>query len=254
MIKEFDITGKVAVVTGGNRSIGRASAAVLAEAGARVVLAGRNESDLERARDEITERGGTALAIRCDVTDADDIDALFGRTVAEYDRVDICMVNAGVFAKWQSSELMELSTWDAVHEINLRGAMLTALAAGKQMIAQGSGGSIVTIASILGVVGVRGMLAYAAAKHGVVGMTRVLALDWADHGIRVNCVAPGFIARDIEPLKNDPVTVDFVTTRTPLQRWGTCREVGLAVLFLAAPASSFVTGTVLNIDGGWCAQ
>ena len=253
-IGEFDLTGKVAVVTGGNRSIGRASAAVLAEAGASVVLAGRNESDLERVRVEIIERGGAALAVRCDVRDEHDVDNLFDRTLAEYGRLDVCLVNAGVFGKWESAELSELSAWDTIHETNLRGAMLTSLAAGKRMIAQGSGGSIVTIASILGVVGVTGMLAYAAAKHGVTGMTKVLALDWAQHRVRVNCIAPGFIARDVEPLYNDPATVEFVTSRTPLQRWGTCREVALAVLFLAAPASSFVTGTVLTVDGGWCAQ
>jgi len=254
VIPEFDLTGKVAVVTGGNRSIGRGSAVVLAEAGASVVLAGRNQEDLERVREEITERGGTALAVRCDVSKEADIDNLFARTVAELGRVDICLVSAGVFGKWQSAELMELDEWDTIYDIDLRGAMLTAMAAGKQMIAQGSGGSIVTIASIQGVVGIKGTVAYTAAKHGVVGMTKGLALDWAEHGIRVNCIAPAFIARDVEPLQKDPVAVEFVTARTPLQRWGTCRELGLAVLFLASPASSYVTGTVLNVDGGWCAQ
>ena len=254
MIPEFDLTGKVAVVTGGNRSIGRGAAVVLAEAGASVVLAGRNEDDLERVRVEISERGGPALAVRCDVSKEADVDNLFARTVAELGRVDICLVCAGVFGKWQSAELMELEEWDTIYDIDLRGAMLTSMAAGKQMISQGSGGSIVTIASIQGVVGIKGTVAYTSAKHGVVGMTKGLALDWAEHGIRVNCIAPAFIARDVEPLQKDPVAIEFVTTRTPLQRWGTCRELGLAVLFLGSSASSYVTGTVLNVDGGWCAQ
>jgi NAD(P)-dependent dehydrogenase (short-subunit alcohol dehydrogenase family) len=254
LIPEFNLTGKVAVVTGGNRSIGRGSATVLAEAGASVVLAGRNEDDLERVREEITKRGGTALAVRCDVSKEADVDNLFARAVAELGGVDICLVNAGVFGKWQSAELMEREEWDTIYEIDLRGAMLTSMAAGKHMITKGSGGSIVTIASIQGVVGIKGTVAYTSAKHGVVGMTKGLALDWAEHGIRVNCIAPAFIARDVEPLQQDPVAVEFVTTRTPLQRWGTCRELGLAVLFLASPASSYVTGTVLNVDGGWCAQ
>jgi NAD(P)-dependent dehydrogenase (short-subunit alcohol dehydrogenase family) len=253
-IPEFNLTGKVAVVTGGSRSIGRGSAAVLADAGASVVLSGRNDDDLERVREEITQRGGTALAMRCDVSKEADVETLFSRVVAELGGVDICVVNAGVFGKWQAAELMELEEWDTIHEIDLRGAMLTSLAAGKHMITRGLGGSIVTIASIQGVVGIKGTVAYTSAKHGVVGMTKALALDWAEHGIRVNCIAPAFIARDVEPLQQDPVAVEFVTTRTPLRRWGTCREIGLAVLFLASPASSYVTGAVLNVDGGWCAQ
>jgi NAD(P)-dependent dehydrogenase (short-subunit alcohol dehydrogenase family) len=254
VIPEFNLSGKVAVVTGGSRSIGRGAAAVLAEAGASVVLSGRNQDDLERVPDEITQRGGTAITVPCNVSNDADVDNLFARTVSELGGVDICLVNAGVFGKWQPAELMERHEWDTIYEIDLRGAMLTSMAAGKRMIARGLGGSIVTIASIQGVVGIKGTVAYTSAKHGVVGMTKALALDWAEHGIRVNCIAPAFIARDVEPLQHDPAAVEFVTTRTPLQRWGTCREVGLAVLFLAAPASSYVTGTVLNVDGGWCAQ
>ena len=254
VIPEFDLTGKVAVITGGNRSIGRGSAEALAEAGAAVVIAGRNEADLEQVRSGIAARGGTAVAVRCDVSNAADVDNLFARALSEFGHVDTCLVNAGVFGKWQSAELMELSEWDTIYDIDLRGAMLTAMAAGKQMIAQGTGGTIVTIASIQGVVGIKGTVAYTAAKHGVIGMTKGLALDWAEHGIRVNCIAPAFIERDVEPLQKDPVAVDFVTTRTPLQRWGTPRELGFCVLFLASAASSYVTGAVLNVDGGWCAQ
>jgi NAD(P)-dependent dehydrogenase (short-subunit alcohol dehydrogenase family) len=253
-LPEFDLTGRVAVVTGGNRSIGRASAMALAEAGAHVVVSGRDEQALESVRAEITAAGGSVLAVGCDVSDRAAVDNLFARTVAEYGRVDVCLVNAGVFGKWESAELMKLEEWDTIYNIDLRGAMLTSMAAGRQMIVQGEGGSIVTIASIQGVVGIKGTVAYTAAKHGVVGMSRGLALDWAPHNIRVNCIAPAFIARDVEPLQEDPVAIEFVTTRTPLGRWGTCRELAMAVLFLAAPASSYVTGSVLNVDGGWCAQ
>ena len=130
VIPEFDLTGKVAVVTGGNRSIGRGSAVVLAEAGASVVLAGRNQEDLERVREEITERGGTALAVRCDVSKEADIDNLFARTVAELGRVDICLVSAGVFGKWQSAELMELDEWDTIYDIDLFGRRLEVLELG----------------------------------------------------------------------------------------------------------------------------
>ena len=254
LLPEFDLSGKVAVITGGNRSIGRGAALVLAEAGATVVIGGRSEADLERVRDELNQQGATALAVRCDVSKEEEVNALFARTVAEFGRVDICLVNAGIFGQWRSAELMELEEWDSIYNIDLRGAMLTTMAAGKEMIRQGDGGSIITIASIQGVVGIQGTVAYTAAKHGVVGLTKACALDWAQKNIRVNCIAPAFIARDVEPLQDDPAAVEFVTARTPLGRWGTCRELAMAVLFLAAPASSYVTGAVINVDGGWCAQ
>ena len=254
VIPEFQLAGKVAVVTGGNRSIGRASCELLAEAGATVVVAGRDEAACERVSARIVAAGGAALPVSCDVGDAADVDRLFATAVDRFGRVDICLANAGIFSTWQPSDAMPLDEWDRVCAINLRGAMLTALAAGKQMIKQGEGGSIITISSVAGVVGLKGTLAYSAAKHGLVGMTRTMAIDWAEQRVRVNCIAPGFITRDVEPLHEDPSAVDFVTTRTPMGRWGTPREVALAVYFLASPASSYMTGAVLCVDGGWCAQ
>jgi NAD(P)-dependent dehydrogenase (short-subunit alcohol dehydrogenase family) len=253
-IPEFDLTGRVAVVTGGNRSIGRGAALCLAEAGADVVLGAREKGDLEQVAAEISERGRQALPVVCDVSDEAAVDNLFGQTLDRFGKVDIAVVNAGIFQKWQSSELMELEEWDNIYAINLRGAMLTSMAAGRQMIKQGTGGSIITIASIQGLVSIRGTMAYTASKHGVVGMTKTLAVDWAKHNIRVNCICPGFIARDVEPLQSNPEAIEFVTTNTPLGRWGTTRELGLTILFLAAPASGYVTGATLAVDGGWCAQ
>lgn len=254
VIPEFDLSGQVAVVTGGNRSIGRGAALCLAEAGANVVVGARERADLDRVATEISDRGREALAVVCDVSDETAVDNMFSETIERFGKVDIAVVNAGIFQKWQSSELMELEEWDNIYAINLRGAMLTSMAAGRQMISQGTGGSIVTIASIQGLVSIRGTMAYTAAKHGVVGMTKTLAVDWAKHNIRVNSIAPGFIARDVEPLQSNPEAIEFVTANTPLGRWGTTRELGLAVLFLASPASTYVTGATLAVDGGWCAQ
>jgi 3-oxoacyl-[acyl-carrier protein] reductase len=253
-IPEFQLAGKVAVVTGGNRSIGRAACELLAEAGANVVVAGRDAAGCERVSASIVAGGGAALPVACDVSDAAAVDRLFATAVDRFGHVDICLVNAGIFSTWQSSDAMPIDEWDRVCDIDLRGAMLTALAAGKQMIKQGDGGSIITISSVAGVVGLKGTLAYSAAKHGLVGMTRTMAIDWAEQRVRVNCIAPGFITRDVEPLHEDPAAVEFVTRGTPMGRWGTSREVALAVFFLASPASSYVTGAVLCVDGGWCAQ
>lgn len=253
-IPEFDLTGQVALVTGGSRSIGRACASVLAEAGASVVVAGRDVNALHRVQDEIVAAGGNALGLSCDVTDKDQVDKMVRDAVEHFASIDIVVASAGVFQQWCEPEELVVSDWDYLQAVNLRGAMLTATAAGSQMIEQGTGGSMVTISSIQGVTGRRRTMAYTASKHGLVGLTKSLALDWAGHNIRVNCLAPGFIRRDVEPLTSDAAMVNFVRTRTPMARWGSVREVALACLFLAAPASSYVTGSTLLVDGGWCAQ
>ena len=253
-IPEFNLDGMTAIVTGGSRSIGRGSAIALAQAGANVVVSARTCSDLDSVKAEIESTGAKALAVECDVKDAAAIDGLIEETVTAFGSVDVMVANAGIFQKWDTSENLELAEWDDIYETNLRGAMLTCMAAGRQMLKQGHGGSIVTISSIQGLTSIEGTMAYVAAKHGVIGMTKTLAVDWAKHNIRVNAIAPGFIARDVEPLQKDATAIKFVTSRTPMQRWGTTRELGLAVLYLASPASSYVTGATLAVDGGWLAQ
>ena len=252
---EFNLEGRTAVVTGGSRSIGRAAAIALGQAGANVVVSGRTRSDLESVKSEIESTGAKALAVECDVRDADAVDRLVTESAATFGSVDVMVANAGIFQKWDTSENLTLEEWDDIYATNLRGGMLTCMAAGRQMIAQGKGGgSIVTISSIQGLTSIQGTMAYVAAKHGLIGMTKALAVDWAKHNIRVNAIAPGFIARDVEPLQKDPIAIDFVTSRTPMQRWGTTRELALAVLYLASPASGYVTGATLAVDGGWLAQ
>jgi NAD(P)-dependent dehydrogenase (short-subunit alcohol dehydrogenase family) len=253
-IAEFDLSGMTAVVTGGSRSIGRGAAVAMAEAGANVVVAGRTQADLEAVAAEVEAAGTRALAIVCDVKDDEAIANLVTRTVSHFGQLDIMVANAGVFQKWASSEHFSLEEWDDVYATNLRGAMMTCMAAGRQMLAQEKGGSIVTISSIQGITSIEGTMAYTAAKHGVIGMTKTLAVDWASRGVRVNAIAPGFIARDDEPLQQDERAIAFVKGRTPMQRWGTTRELGLAVCFLASPAASYITGAVLAVDGGWLAH
>lgn len=253
-IPEFSMQGKTAIVTGGSRSIGRGAAVALGQAGANVVVAGRTKGDLDSVTEEVTATGAKALAVRCDVRKDEDIVALVTETVSAFGSLDVLVANAGIFQKWASSENFSLDEWEDVYATNLRGAMMTCMAAGKQMLKQESGGSIITISSIQGVTSIEGTMAYTAAKHGVIGMTKTLAVDWATRNIRVNAIAPGFIARDDEPLMRDETAIKFVKDRTPMQRWGTTRELGLAVLFLASPAASYITGAVLAVDGGWLAH
>lgn len=252
MNPEFDLEGKVAIVTGASRSIGRATAVTLAEAGADVVLCGRWTEGLERTAGEVAERGRVGIPAICDVSKPEAVENLVSTCLSRFGRIDILVANAGVFPGLAPAENCTLDSWDRVMETNLRGVMLTCLAAGRTMIQQRAG-SIVTISSIEGQVALEGDFPYIASKHGVIGLTKSLAVEWAKYGIRVNAICPGFIMRDEEQLVKDPEIVKLVTTRTPLGRWGSGREIGLTVAFLASPAASYITGAALPVDGGWLA-
>jgi gluconate 5-dehydrogenase len=252
MIGEFDLSGQVAVVTGANRSIGRATSLALAEAGAAVLVSGRRSEGLDELVDEIRGRNGRALPMICDVSDPQAVERMFQTCAGELGPPDVVVANAGVFQQWGPSEELTPDEWDRVTAIDLKGVMLTCQAAGRSMIPR-KRGSIVTISSIAGVVALPEAVAYSASKFGVIGLTRTLAAEWARYNVRVNAIAPGFIERDDEPLKDDPATVEMIMTRTPLARWGQPREVALAAVYLASPASSFVTGATLAVDGGWLA-
>jgi NAD(P)-dependent dehydrogenase (short-subunit alcohol dehydrogenase family) len=252
VLSEFRLDGRAVIVTGASRSMGRAIAKTLAEAGADVALGARSVDDLHGVASEIESLGRRALAVPCDVDDAAAVQRLVDETVATFGRLDVLVANAGRFQVIDAAEL-ELSDFDELLTTNLRGVAAACLAAGRAMIARGEGGSIVTITSIQAHIGIQRTASYVAAKHGVLGLTKTLALEWAAHDIRVNAIAPAFIARDVEPLQDDPAFVAYVKNRTPLGRWGTGREIGLAAVFLASDASSYVTGTTLAVDGGWLA-
>jgi NAD(P)-dependent dehydrogenase (short-subunit alcohol dehydrogenase family) len=251
---ELDMSGQVAIVTGGGRSIGRASALALAEAGASVALLGRDQQAIEAVADEVRQHGAgrPGLAVACDVSDPGATEAAIDRCSAELGPPDVLVANAGVFQEWMASEDLPLAEWDRVMAVDLRGLWTCCRAAGRHMLAQGTG-SIVTVGSIAGITGLPNIAAYNAAKAGVIALTKTLAAEWAAKGVRVNCVAPGFIERDIEPLRADPAAARRIEERTPLGRFGLPREVAMAVLFLASKASSFVVGSTLVVDGGWTA-
>jgi 3-oxoacyl-[acyl-carrier protein] reductase len=249
-VPEFDLRGRVAVVTGASRSIGRATARVLGEAGADVVLAARSLDQLERVSDEVRAAGARALPVQCDVTDADAVDALMAACADTFGPPAIAVANAGIFQQWGPTLELAKRDWDAIVATDLTATMQTCRAAARAME---EGGSIVAVSSVAGLVALPGAAAYSAAKAGVGGLVRALAAEWARGGVRVNAVAPGFVVRDEDPLADKPDTLADIAAKTPLGRRADPREVALAIAFLCSPAASYITGATLAVDGGWTA-
>ncbi|MEA1925480.1 MAG: glucose 1-dehydrogenase [Candidatus Altiarchaeota archaeon] len=244
------LKNKVAVVTGSGRGIGRSIAVELAREGARVVVSDLDRGVCESVCDEIRELGSDAIAVECDVSKKNDVDALIEKTMQEFQRVDVLVNNAGVFLIKPLVELTE-EDWDLVLGVNLKGVFLCTNAVAKHMIKQKSG-KIISIASIAGEVGFMNASAYCASKAGIINLTRELALELSPHGINVNAIAPGVIATKMtEGLLGDEKTRDVLLASTPLGRVGQPQEIGRAAVFLASGDSDFVTGHTLVVDGGW---
>jgi gluconate 5-dehydrogenase len=247
---ELRLDGQVAVVTGASRSIGRATAIALAEAGAHVVLAARSEDLLQSVADEVRATGGSALPVVCDVSDPAAVGALFDTCVAEAGPPRVVVANAGVFQQWGPTDELDLAEWQRILATDLTAVMVTCRAGARAM---SEGGAIVAVSSLAGLVAMPGAVAYSAAKAGVGGVVRSLAVEWAERGIRVNAVAPGFVVRDEDPFADDEQRLAEIAAKTPLGRRGSAREVALAIAFLCSPAASFITGVTLPVDGGWTA-
>jgi len=252
----FDLSGKVALVTGASSGIGRASALALANQGAKVAVAARRLDKLEAVAAEIKSRGKEALAVQMDVTKKADIDTAVAKTVATFGRLDILLNNAGTADGAPFVDMTE-ATWDKVLTTNLKGYYLVAQAAAKEM-AKNKWGRIVNIASIAsgGVgVGFVGISAYCASKGGVVGLTEAMADELAPMGILVNAIGPGVIATEMtEEVLNDPKRAEDMKMRIPMKRFGKPEEIAAAVVYFASDEASYTTGTTLYVDGGWLAQ
>jgi NAD(P)-dependent dehydrogenase (short-subunit alcohol dehydrogenase family) len=249
----FRLDGQAALVTGASRGIGRDLARALANAGASVAAGARSLEDLRELVPRIEAEGGSALAVELDVTDRGSIERAVDATADRFGSVDVLVNNAGLGANQDALELTE-EEWDELLDVNLRGLFFCCQAAARRMRERGHG-RIVNMSSQAGHVGIRRHAAYGASKGGVENLTRVLALEWAPFGITVNAVAPTFVRTPGTAERLDqPDFLADVLARIPLGRVGTPMDVAGAVIFLASPAASLITGSVLDVDGGWTAQ
>ena len=245
----FDLTGKVALVTGARTGLGQAMALALARAGADIVALG--SSTMPETAERVAAAGRRFHAMTVDLSKPFDAGAVIAETVATASGIDILVNNAGIIRRADLLDYAE-DDWDSVIDVNLKAAFRLSQAAARHMVATKRPGRIVNIASMLSFHGGIRVSAYTASKHGIAGLTKAMANELAPHGITVNAIAPGYMATDnTEALRGDPDRSAQISARIPMGRWGSPGDLDTAVLFFASPASGYVTGTVLPVDGGW---
>ncbi|MDO8671670.1 MAG: glucose 1-dehydrogenase [Dehalococcoidia bacterium] len=249
-LDRFSLAGKVALVTGGSRGMGREIALGYAEAGADVVVTSRSLADVERVADEVRQRGRRALAVATDVSKADGVENLVVKSLESFGRIDILVNNAGISPFYKRSETVTEEEFDQVVAVNFKGTFLCCQAVGKVMIQQ-NGGRIINMASVGALVGLPRLSVYSATKGAIVQLTKVLALEWARHNILVNALAPAYVETEFTAgLRNNPALLEMLKGDTALGRLARPDEVvGIAIL-LASEAGSYFTGTTVIIDGG----
>ncbi|MGB3632490.1 MAG: SDR family oxidoreductase [Rubrobacteraceae bacterium] len=248
----FRLDGKTAIVTGGGRGLGQYMAEALSDAGANVVICSRKIEPLEEVREEIQARGGKALAVECDVTDPDEVEKVVREAEEAFGSVDILVNNSG--ATWGApAEEMPLEKFDQVVRVNVRGTFLMSQAVGRRMIERGSGGAIINISSIAGLLGghpdYMQTVGYNTSKGAIISMTRDLATSWAPHDITVNAIAPGWFPTRMSSglIENFE---EKMLSGIPLHRFGNPEDLKGVVIFLASPAAAYITGQTVAVDGG----
>jgi len=248
----FDLTGRVALVTGAGRGLGKTMALALAAAGADVALTSRTAPELEGVAEQVRALGRRAIALPCDVTDEANCSAAVATTMDALGGLDVLVNNAGINIRKPVLELSR-AEFAQVLATNLHGYFLMAQAAGRTLVTQRRG-KLINISSILGRVGLPTQAAYASSKGAIEQLTRVLALEWAAANVQVNAIGPAYIETDLtRPLFEDQARRRFIEERTPMRRWGQPHELAGAVIFLASQASDYITGHTLMVDGGWTA-
>ena len=252
-LPSFSLTGRIALVTGANRGIGRGLVDALAAAGAIVAVTARNRDHALAAANDVLAAGGTASAHALDVSDVASIRAGVDEVVERHGRLDVLVANAGLGANHPALDVSERD-WDEMIDVNAKGLFFTAQAAGRVMVAQGSG-RIIAMSSQASLVGIRDHAVYCASKGAVNQLVRVLALEWGASGVTVNAVAPTFIhTPGTAERLDDPAYLRGVVDRIPMGHVGKIADVAGAVVYLASDAAAMVTGTILPVDGGWTAQ
>jgi 2-dehydro-3-deoxy-D-gluconate 5-dehydrogenase len=247
----FDLSGKIALVTGANTGIGQAIAVALATAGADVALVGRSEAS--ETKSKIEALGRRAIIVTADLSSIAQVPDIIAQTLDELGGIDILVNNAGIIRRNDAVDFTE-EDWDAVIDTNLKSLFFLSQAAAKEMIAKGSG-KIINIASMLTFQGGIRVPSYTASKSGVGGLTKAMANEWAAKGINVNAIAPGYITtNNTAALQADETRNRQIVERIPAGRWGKAEDIGGAAVFLASSAADYVNGHILAVDGGWLAR
>ncbi len=248
----FDLTGKVALVTGANSGIGFGFAEGLARAGADLAIWGRRAERNEEAAEQLRAHGGRVLPLTCDVSDKQQVDESFAQTVAALGRVDSCFANAGIGSRGTPFVEMTDREWQEIFAVNMHGAFYTLQAAVRHMVERGGGGSLVATSSSSAIFGAPRSEHYAATKAGLISIVRALAVEHARHGIRANAVLPGWIESEMTArVMANPKFVDRVLPRVPQRRWGTGADFAGIAVYFAGDASAYHTGDSVVIDGGY---
>ncbi|MBN2322454.1 MAG: 2-dehydro-3-deoxy-D-gluconate 5-dehydrogenase KduD [Spirochaetes bacterium] len=253
VVDKFRLNGKVAIVTGSARGLGRGIAVGLAEAGADIAGV-YNQTDPVQTQKEIESLGRKFIGISADLRSQKPVNGIVEKAVKRFGRIDILVNNAGIIRRRESIEFTE-KDWDDVMNLNLKSLFVLCQAFARRVIQQGGGGKIINIASMLSFQGGILVPSYTASKSGVMGLTKLLANEWAQYDINVNAIAPGYMATDnTEPLRNDPKRSAELLGRIPMGKWGLPEDLKGAAVFFASDASSYVTGHTLAVDGGWLAR
>jgi len=252
MANPFSLTGKVALVTGGNTGIGQGIALALADAGADIASVARRPSDDTVGK--VLAKGRKAISIQADLMSMEPIDRIIAEAEKGLGPIDILVNNAGIIRRNDAVDFTE-QDWDDVMNVNLKTVFFLSQAVVKGMIAAGRGGKIINTASMLSYQGGIRVPSYTASKSGVAGLTKLMANEWAKHGVNTNAIAPGYFATDnTQALQDDPVRSKEILGRIPAGRWGDPSDIGGAAVFLSSSASDYVQGITLPVDGGWLAR